>query len=222
MRLLPCLLLAALAASPLRAASIQDTVFEAHLFDGISEPQTLLYRYEIGGSLLGQTGEAQVQMQVREVGEDGLKQVHFDMFKGPQRRHFGPVQAQDNNPLVLIFLQRDVAQMGNLTGASPGYFRNRLREAMLRPAEVAPLTVELDGAPVDALEVTIAPFENDPNAAQFEQFRHKRYRLVVSDAVPGGLYRIASETPDPDGKILLEESMTFASLAPPVAPGTEP
>jgi hypothetical protein len=208
------LALALLTAAPAAAATVQELVFDADPFAGLSEPQTLRYRYELRGSLLAEAHHSQVSMEVREVRADGGKLVHFDMFEGPDRRQFGPMQARAQNPLLIVFLQRDVMQMARLTGGSPGYFRNRIREAFVQPAEVERFEIRFDGANLPAVRVRITPFLHDPQIARFAQFRHKRYEFTVAEGLPGGLHEIAVLTPKSDtGEVLLEEHVTFTGRA---------
>jgi hypothetical protein len=206
--------LALLTGAPAAAGTVQKLVFDAHPFAGLSEPQTLHYRYDLQGSLLPEARRSQVSMEVREVSADGGKLVHFDMFEGPDRRQFGPMQARAQNPLIIVFLQRDVTQMARLTGGSREYFRNRIREAFVKPAEVEHFEIQFHGADLPAVRVSITPFVNDPQIARFAQFRHKRYEFTVAEGLPGGLHEIAVLTPKEDtGEVLLEERVTFAGRA---------
>jgi hypothetical protein len=131
------------------------------------------------------------------------------MFEGPNHRAFGPMDSREQNPLVIVFLERDVTEMGNLTGGNSLYFQQQLRQAFNGPAEVSPLEVQIDGRQVQATRVVIHPFENDPAIARFPKYKDKSYEFVVTPEVPGGLYRIATSTPDPKGEVVLAESMTF-------------
>ena len=208
------LALGLLIGAPATAATVQELVFEAHLLADLGEPQTLHYSYERRGSMLSEILPSQVSMEVREVGRDGRKLVHLDMFEGQDRRRLGPIRAQSQNPLIIVFLQRDVMQMGDQTGGSPEYFRNRIREAFLEPAQVEPFEIDVDGAVLPAVRVTITPFANDPEIARFAEFRHKRYEFTVAEALPGGLYEIAALTPKGDTEeMLLEERITYAPRA---------
>jgi hypothetical protein len=153
------------------------------------------------------------------VAQDGGKKVWVDMFEGPNRRALGPIDAREQNQLVLVFLQRDVAQMGGLTGGAGGYFQQQIRRAFGKPAEVSALEVDVAGQPVQATRVVIHPFRDDPAIERFPRFRDKAYEFVVAPGVPGGLYRIAASTPDSEGNTVLEESMTFDTIDRPAAAG---
>lgn len=198
-------------ATPATAAdTVLDHVFNAGLLDGVTRPQAIEYRYERRGGTAAESVSSRVAMHVREVAASGEKKVWFDMFEGADRRQFGPMDAREQNPLVIVFLQRDVTGMGNLTGGQSGYFQQQIRRAFGEPAEVSPVQVELDGRPVSATRVVIRPFRADPSIARFPKFKDKSYEFVVAPEVPGGLYRIGSSTPGEGGGVVLEESLTFA------------
>ena len=198
------------------AGTVNSEVFEANLLGAIRQPATLRYRYEMQGSTIDKPFTSHVDMQVRAVRPDGTKDVYFDLFEGPNQRHYGPVQAAEQNPLILVLLQRDVTQMGNLTGGASGYFQQQIRKAFTAPATSEAVTVDLAGQSVAATKVVIQPFRDDPNIARFPKFKNKSYEFVVAPSVPGGLYSFAARTPDPDnGKVILEESVTFQEVTPP-------
>ena len=126
-----------------------------------------------------------------------------------------PSPPYERKPLVLVFLQFDVNEMGNLTGGSPGYFQQQIRKAFNKESLTDKLSVEIDGKTVEAVRVRMQPFHDDPNIERFPAFRDKTYEFVVADEVPGGLVRIAASTTDPKtGDIVIEKSMTFERVDP--------
>ena len=146
---------------------------------------------------------------------DGAKSVFFDMFDGANRRQFGPMAAQEQNPLVIVLLQRDVTQMANLTGGAAGYFQQQIRRAFNEPAESGPVEVALGDRKLAGTRLVIRPFEADPHLDRFPQFKDKTYEFVVAPGVPGGLYQLSSRVPDPkDGHLILAEKVTFQEAKP--------
>jgi len=216
MRIPLLLTLLALAAPALAATphTVTEIVFDSALWQRVREPATFHYRYRLDGPTLPAPHFEKARMEVREVRADGEKLVYFDLFEGPNHRAFGPVPARDVNPMILVFLQKDVAGMHNLTGGAQGYFQQQIRRAFNRPAEVERIRIRFDGREIGATRVRIRPFARDPNIARFPQFRDKSYEFTVSDAIPGGLYRILIRTPDPEGRTVIEESLTFERLSP--------
>ena len=128
------LLAAALATPvlPARADTVAQKLFAADPMRAIKAPVKLEYDFAMRGATIDPPFTSHVEMDVRTVRPDGTKEVWFDMFEGANRRAFGPVSANDQNPLVIVFLQRDVAEMQNLTGGAAGYFQTQIRRA-LRP-----------------------------------------------------------------------------------------
>ena len=156
-----------------------------------------------------------VEMDVREVGPDGDKSVYFDLFTGKDRRQFGPMVAREQNPLILVLLQRDVSQMAQLTGGASGYFQQQIRHAFNDPAESTPVEIELKDRKVQGTRLVMRPFERDPHLERFPQFKEKAYEFVVADDVPGGLYQLVTRVPDAkDGHLILQESVTFEEAKP--------
>lgn len=210
-----------LAAAALPAAAAEDaakpepareTVFAPGFFASVRAPTVLLYRYELDSELMREPYVSRVRVEVRGERPDGTKEVWLDMFDGPNHRLFGPVPAEDQNPVILALLQKDVASMHNLSGGAQGYFQQQIRLAFGRPpAEHEALTVRLDGREIAAERVRLVPFRDDPAIVRFSKFRDKRYDFVVSKQVPGGLYRMVIEVPDPNdpSKPVLRETLTF-------------
>ncbi|HET6520007.1 MAG TPA: hypothetical protein VFG47_09325, partial [Geminicoccaceae bacterium] len=140
-------ILAGLAACPAAAlagdgAAAQEAVFGRQHLDNVAAPTTLEYTFRRTGTLLPEA-EDDAALDVTAVQPDGRKLVAFRLFSGPNERRLEPGRGYRNNPLIVVFLQRDVEQMGRMTGGSPHYFRNRIRDAFGRDGAVSaePVTV---------------------------------------------------------------------------------
>ncbi len=207
--------LALLAAPAWGADTVADKVFGAGLLAGVTEPSVLHYRFEMSGKDIVPPFASHIDVDVREVAPDGAKSVFIDMFEGANRRQFGPIAAQDQNPLVLVFLQRDVTQMANLTGGAAGYFQQQVRRGFNDPAVVEPFEVTLGDRKLAGTRLVMTPFANDPNIDRFPQFKGKSYEFIVADGVPGGIYRLGSLVSGPaDGQAILQETVTFEEVRP--------
>jgi hypothetical protein len=130
----------------------------------------------------------------------------------------GPVQLSNEglacNPVVLYFLQRDIAEMEKLTGGQRRYFQKRIRMALASGPAIRQVTRKVDGKPVGAREIAIQPYLNDPNASRFEQFLGKRYTFVLSDTVPGEIMEIRTDVPGANSNFaepLKSEVLSFKS-----------
>lgn len=120
-------------------------------------------------------------------------QLHAALrFLSGERTHALPeIDDVHGNPVLLGFLERDIAEMKRLTGGAAGYFRKRIRLA-LASAQVRPERISYGGKTVDAKAVRIQPYLDDPLHARFEHYVRKTYTFVLSDKVPGGVYQVST------------------------------
>ncbi len=128
---------------------------------------------------------------------------------------FGPDQASTHvvgafpasvgNPLAMYHMETVTRDMAQLTGGSQFYIRNRMKDALTRPAGVE----EVDAGGQPAREVVFRPFEGDPNAARMGGFAKLEIRAVVSEAVPGWYSRLAALVPDGEGGALYRSEIVF-------------
>lgn len=192
---------------PLSPAQI--ALFESNHLKEISRPVVLDYTFQHRGGK-GDFDD-KVSADIRAVRPDGKKDVWIDFLTGEHKVNYPPVMDFSGNPLLMFFLEHDVVQMGEATGGASQYFRNRIREAFVDRAEIHPTEITVDGKKANATEIDLAPFRNDPNLQRFPAFSDKVYRFVLSDAVPGAIYRISTSVPNPSASPgLFEESMTYA------------
>ena len=110
-------------------------MFAAGLFSGVTQPTKLRSRYEMTGQGIDPPVASHIDLEVREIGADGGKSVYVDMFEGANHRALGPIASKEQNPLILVFLQRDVNQMANLTGGAALSVRQPIRKACGEAAE---------------------------------------------------------------------------------------
>ena len=175
---------------PLSAAQI--ALFESDHLAGIRHPATLDYAFRHDGS---DPYEDTVSLVLREVHEDGSKDVSVEFLSGDHRMEFSPVIRFHGNPLIMYFLEWDVRGMHKATGGSALYFRNRIREGFVDQAEIIDASITLDGHQEPATAITLQPYRHDPGIERYAAFRYKSYRFVLSDAVPGKVYEIRASVP---------------------------
>ena len=118
------------------------------------------------------------------------------------------------NPVVIYFLERDIADMEQLTGGKRRYFQQRVRLALAAGPQITSVTTQVGGKPVAARRVVVQPYLNDPNAGRFPRYTGKRYTFVFADGVPGQVAMIRTEVPDANGDFahpLQTQTLTFQS-----------
>ena len=81
-----------------------------------------------------------------------------------------------------------------------------------------PVNVQLDGRTVDAVEITVRPYDQDPLQRRFAAYADKTYSFTLSPEVPGTVYEMRTTMYDPKAKAagkeppppLIQETLTFS------------
>ncbi len=181
--------------------SAQTLLFDTAYLKPLAAPSRLTYRYSqksTDTSLYGPSFDdaASVSVLPSSAG-NGAKDARLALFTGQRQRELGPLPNVTGNPVIMMFLEHDVAQMMRHIGGQPVYFRNVIRAAFRDAAKVEPVEITWQGKTVKAMKVTIHPFLNVPHAERLQLFRTKAYEFIASEAVPGGIYDIRSTIDDP-------------------------
>lgn len=185
----------------------QVALFNSNHLKSIHEPATL--RYSFNHAATGRDFSDTVVLGIKPH-VDGRKDVGVNFLSGDRRMPFMPAMGFNGNPALMFFLEHDVAEMNKATGGSRTYFRNRIREAFVDRAELRPVSISYDGKQESGTEITLTPFRNDPIIARFGRLQEKSYRFVLSDAVPGTIYQIATTVPpENDQPSAVGDTMTF-------------
>jgi hypothetical protein len=200
---------------PLSPAQI--ALFESDHLGGIRQAERLEYRFarEAAAANADDVGSYtdRVVIDVRPRA-DGGKDVWTDFLSAERHVPFPPLMDFHGNPVVMFFLERDAGEMHRLTGGTVTYFRNRIRQAFVDQAQLKAIELQRDGKTVPATEITLTPFAQDQHVAVFPGLAEKRYRFVLSDAVPGRIVEIQSEAPSKTGQFSTKETMTFVGEGP--------
>ena len=187
----------------------------------ITDPVEIRYQFEKSGSLEpGFTDD--VIFTVNKVNDDGTKAAAVRFFSGERNFPVSPVARATVNPILKIYLQGDVYEMNRLTDPDGQakerwrYFQRRIKFALAQGATVVPTEFEFDGRKFDGIEITFQPYVNDPRRNLFEEYADKSYRVVLSDDLPGYIFRIETSIPgaDKDADALVRETLTLQSITP--------
>ena len=201
-RRVACAIVAALATAGAGAQSISPAevlLFETNHLAGLRAPATLVYDFR-GHDDEAFTDTVRLELALREGGTHAT--VHF--LSGARRQALPPLDDPHGNPVLLGFLEHDIARMARLTGGSATYFRKRIRMALADGAQVVAQPITWQGRQVPAQVVRIQPYRQDPLHARYEKHAGKTYRFVLSDGVPGGVYQLGTTLSDgaPDDEAL--------------------
>ncbi|MEQ8230808.1 MAG: hypothetical protein RLW61_18070 [Gammaproteobacteria bacterium] len=166
----------------------------------IEAPMTLRYTFEKSGTL--EPGfEDEIRLVVERINEDDSKAISLYFFTGERRFPVPPVDSTNVNLVLGKYLEGDVYEMNRLTDPNGTarerwrYFMRRIKFALSESATVEPRSFEFDGRQWNGYEVSFSPYVNDPHRDEFERLANKTYSVIVSDELPGYLYRIETRVP---------------------------
>lgn len=111
---------------------------------------------------------------------------HYDK----RTRKIGPFPSDGGDPVLTFFLEEITRDMARLTGGSPYYIRNRIKDALFRGGNLE-----------RADNVTTAvfrPFEGDPNAQRMGGFQNLSLTFVLDD-LDQPIREMRAETTDATG-----------------------
>ncbi|MDQ1901233.1 hypothetical protein RAH32_12360 [Paracoccus sp. WLY502] len=88
-------------------------------------------------------------------------------------RQIGPFPISGGDPVLTFFLEQTARDMAGLTGGSPHYIRNRIKDALFRGGQIT--------RQGEASVATFTPFAEDPNAARMGGFQTLTLTFVLGD-----------------------------------------
>ena len=168
----------------------ETLLFQSKHLQNLHAPVTVRYAFHKDGS-----AEPGFDDQVRLMLNDTKPAATLAFLTGPRQYTAPPVDDPEGNPVLLGFLEHDIAEMQRLTGGARNHFRQRIRLALAESAQVRASRFDYAGKTVEGSEIVIQPYQTDPMRARFEQYAGKRYTFIVSPQVPGGVYQVRAAAP---------------------------
>ena len=102
---------------------------------------------------------------------DGQPVLQLTQKTDGRARKIGPFPISGGDPSLTFFLEQTARDMARLTGGSPFYIRNRIKDALFRAGDLA-----RDG---DTMTATFQPFADDPNAERMQGFQSLTMTFVI-------------------------------------------
>ncbi len=194
----------------------EKLLWETDQLANVDKPGVIRYEFERKGTM-DEGFTDSVELNILEVKKDGMKSAAVTFFSGDRNQDVPPNENTNGNPVLGVYLQGDVYEMNRLTEGSWRYFHKRIKFALADDAKVDPVTIKVDGKELKAKKVTFTPYVNDPKRKMFEDYADKIYEVIVSEDIPGMLYKIhtiipASKKEGEDEKPLVEETLVFAGV----------
>lgn len=202
------------ASAPVHAQKIspaEKILFQSKHFGNIKRPAALNYNFHQAANG-ADAFDDKVSISILKRHADGTASVAAHFLTGAQEISIPPIEHAQGNPVILGFLERDIAEMKRLTGGATGYFRKRIRLALAASeVRVKEIQVTYGGRQVSAREITIYPYLDDPLKERLGKYASKGYVFITSEAVPGTLYRAYTTMVTDDAARLVATNMAIAS-----------
>lgn len=207
------------AATPISEA--ERTLWLGNQLAAVTAPMTLEYTFTKSGSLEAGFTDT-VRFNIHKVKPDGMKAASLEFFTGERRFPVPPEENTDVNPVLKVYFQGDVYEMNRLSDPEGTarerwrYFQRRIKFALAEAATVEPAEIRFDGRAYPGKRIHFQPYLNDPKRSEFEKFANKEYTVLVSDALPGFVYRIETRVADATAGAppLLQEVLELTAIRP--------
>ncbi len=176
----------------------QTLLFDTpHLKNIVSEAK-LYYDVAQTGSMTTKLTDRIVLSVTPVDGHEG-KDIEPQFLSGKNKKEFPPVRKRRGNFLLAYFLQWDIEKLQNNRALNMGrihrqYVQSVMRDAFLTQAEVKAGDISFNGKSLEAEFIRMQPLLGMKDEPRYENLWNKRYEFVLAD-VPGGIYRITTETP---------------------------
>ncbi len=209
----------AMALLPARAQDAPaDILFARPHLAGVPSGAELTYRLErlpSDAARLGPPFGDDIKLTVRSAPASDARDVELQIFTGDRAREPISMTELTGNPVLVIFLDRAVSNMAQLTGGSAPYFKGRLRLGLRDRATAEPTSVVFEGRTLDARRIVVRPFVDDAMAARMLGYEGSRFEFLVAEDAPGMLLEMTSsfgstlpDAPKLEERIFLKPSWT--------------
>lgn len=180
----------------------EQAVFNDPVLSAITPPFDLHYRFQrsVSDATLPPAFEDMVLLELRRGPDGNCCAVRGSFLSGAQTLKLPDIDDARVNPVTLFFLEREVRELARQTGGQAAHFRKRIRLALVDGARVRGIRVSYDGRELDATEISIAPFADDPQRSRYPLLATLQYRFIVAPDVPGGVFELRALVPGADAQ----------------------
>lgn len=190
-----------------------EMVFKGGTLDDLPRAAMLVYAREVTnranpGAAAGATGAVELTFT-----DDAPERAVLRFTRGDTFSAIGAFPAEVGNPVVMYFMESVVRDMAETSGGSAFYIRNRLKDSLVRSAEMDQVEAAYGGGEIQAQALTLHPFADDPNRDRMRGFGDLAVTVTMSDAVPGWYHTLSATVPDPAGGApLYAQSLTLETM----------
>ena len=167
--------LAVIAATPLHAGEAGDLVFAERGPWQLADKPLIWQVTQTGPEVEGfaPLGQGTIALQQVLDASDGKPVLQLDEQTQRITRKIGPFPISGGDPVLTFFLEGVARDMATLTGGSPFYIRNRIKDALFRGG-----AVQRQG---DQTVAVFTPFRDDKNSGRMLGFETLELRFTLGD-----------------------------------------
>ena len=176
----------------------------------ITEPSRLFYKFE-KESTREDNFIGNVVLNIVKIDEEKRKYITFRYLKGRNKVRFPPQIGAKGNPIFMLFFERDARDMQRLTGGNALFFRSRIRHA-IAATDIKESSFEFDDKIYESKEIIFRPFTETKLKNRVSRYQKKKFTVILSDDIPGGIFKIESESIDENSGDKVKETLTFLGV----------
>jgi len=203
--------------SPVPISQAETMLFMAPHLQDVQPPSRLHYAFRKSGTLEKGFSDT-VDIDINAAA-DGSRKGTARFLSGERRIPYPEVEHVEGNPVLLFYLEREIREMARLTGGRADHFRQRIRAALADSAQIKDVDIHFDGRTLRAQQITISPYDTDPNRDRFVRLAGKQYVFTLCDGIPGRIYQlrgiVAAASGSSKDEPVLDETLTFKSAGAP-------
>ncbi|RMC32002.1 hypothetical protein [Paracoccus alkanivorans] len=172
--------------SPLAAGEAGDAVF-AERGPWSVEPEGLRWSVHVDGpEAAGFLHVEDGSVTLNEITDPSDKKPALQLTQktDSRTRKIGPFPISGGDPVLTFFLEQTTRDVAKLTGGSPYYIRNRMKDALFRGGKISQ----------DGSTASFQPFEGDPNAAQMRGFETLTLTFVLAQDPKSPIRELLAQT----------------------------
>ncbi|HPY39813.1 MAG TPA: hypothetical protein PLM98_04805 [Thiolinea sp.] len=172
------------------------TLFATNHLQLVKPEQTLVYDLQQTGSMVEAIKDS---ITLKLTAKDVHTEANVEFMTGERNRWTPPFTDPQGNPVLMLFLQNDIHDMEQVNGGQWRHFQKYIKLA-LEKADVSETTFSYAGNNLPGKKISIQPYVDDPDNTKFinQAFVKKQYEFIVSNEVPGGIYKITTDVPGTD------------------------
>lgn len=168
----------------------QAWIYDRNHLANTSQGQILTYHYA-GHDHNAQGIDDKAIVSITGTHDDGRRDIDITFLSDERHLALPSFSGYRGNPVIIAMLEHIAQSISSQTGGGALYFRNRIRDALASEnVELEEHKIQYNDNEVDGTRITFYPFVSDEYLAANELIRQARFRIFLSDDVPGGVYSV--------------------------------